>query len=559
MLTYTDIQNQSIIFTENNSSILIYKCWRFFYSKEGDKAPLEPKDSTGSGIPDYIELMLFKFETAKILLCSSFHLRDPLVGGFFYEKGVKFIDIYIKNIPREHGIASGIVYDEQIELLKGTEFQGKSLKITIHKNLIFKTATPIHELFHIFQFSYTHFNNMWFMEGLARWSQSIMQAKTGKHEPLPKNKDELDVLFHKLHDAEFFFNHLISLCEESDIFIIPENLKNNSEIYNNKKTGSVFMKVFLENCEYQNKIMQQTLISRDLCEVGYWSRNEKRSPNNNQYILKAIIDTVNQVCKSKNKELSQFIDLIYPFANVQIDNFNTPDIQNFLKVIQQSDSKLVIKSESGILYSEYFDLLTRTLTSKIIDFTDSYLTDNDIDSFKVVKRIKGTLIFTNCKKLTHLNGLNNLQSVDGDLILTDLKLNKLNELNNLETVNKLQISLMNNLCSISGINELKIIKNKLLIIDNPNLSSINGLNTLELISADISIKNNKLLQKVRGLTSLNSVKNIEILNNGFLDCNFLRTIFKQNKNFNGFIKICGNKIKNIRLISVFYFNSKLTI
>lgn len=524
ILTYEDIRNNSTLFTnDGNSYILIYKNWRFFYSLTGDSSPLNPRISNHFNIPDYIELMIYKFETARILLIESFGLRDYFIGGFFYEKGAEYIDIYIKNIPREHGIASGVVYDDYFDILKNN-FQGKSLKITIHRNLIQKTATPIHELFHIFQYSYTHFNNMWFMEGLARWSQSIMQAKTGTHEALPKTKAELDILVHKLHDAEFFFNNLITLCEDKDTFEIPAYLQNNNEIYNNKKTGSTFVKVFLENCEYQYKTMQKNLKTRDLQNIEYWERSEKRSTNNNQYIFKAIIDTIDEVCKDKNKELIDFIDLIYPLANIQVQDFNTKDIQNFLSVIQELDEKFIV-SYNGVLTCEFFDIFTGTFSGKKLDFTNSNLNDKQLDTFKIIRRINGALILKNCKNLTNLNGLRNLQSIDGDLILTGTSLVKLNELNNLTLVNRLHIAFMDNLESISGLNELVKIKSNLLISNNKNLVSIKGFN------------------------SLNSVLNIEVVKTKLKSCSFLRGIFKENSIFNGYIKIYNNEIENIKFLS----------
>ena len=530
VFSYLDIKKNSKIFVNDDikldyNYILIYKHWRFFYSLEGDNAPLNAEDSTNSGIPDYVELMLYKFETAHILLTKSFGLRNPLEGGFFYAKGAKFIDIYIKNIPREHGIASGVVYDEKFTILNNTPYQGKSLQITIHRNLIQKTATPIHELFHIFQYSYTHFNNMWFMEGLARWSQSIMQEKTGTHEPLPQNKEELDILVHKLHDAEFFFNYLITLADSKPTFDIPQELENNSEIYNNLKTGSSFIRVFLENCEKQYMLMQANLVKRNIKNISYWPRDEKRTANNNQFIFKAIIDTVEKVCKDKSQELNNFIDLIYPLANIDIEDFNTKDIQKFLKVIKKADGNFVLESNNGILYSEYFDIFTGTFSSKTLDFSNSDMSDNELDSFKILKRVNSTLILKNCKNLTNLNGLRNLLFIDGDFILTGTNLKKLNELNNLISVNNLDISHMDNLVSISGLNELNKIKSTLLITNNKNLTSIKGFN------------------------SLTDITNIEIVQTGLVNCDFLSGVFKIHTHFNGFIKIYDNQLENIHFMN----------
>ena len=504
-LTYELIRDNAILYIniglEKYTHLLLYKQWRFFYSLEGDASPIDTSCTNNKEIPEYVERMLYKFETAFILLTQSFSLRNPLEGGFFYEKGAKFIDIYIDNIPKEHGKASGIVFDESFEILKNTPYQGKSLKITIHKNLIQTTVTPMHELFHVFQYSYTHFNNMWFMEGLARWSQSIMQEKTGSLEPLPQTEEEVDMLVHKLHDAEFFFNNLITLADTESTFVIPQELQNNSEIYNNKKTGASFMKIFLENCEKQYRIIQEKSIHREIQNLEYWPRYEKRMATNNQYIFRAIIDTVEQLRGNQKRELSNFITLITPLANPDIQKFNTPTIQIFLKTIQKISKKSILVSDEGILYCEFFDIFTGTLSLNKIDFTNSDLTDEELKSFEVLKRVHGSLIFKNCKNITNLNGLNNLIFIDGDLIISQLNINTLLGCNNLKSVNTLQINFMENLISIGG------------------------------------------------FLALEHIRNVEIRNTKVSDCNFLKNSFQKNPDFLGFIKIYNNKLDNIDFMS----------
>ncbi|MFA9373962.1 MAG: hypothetical protein ACERKK_07370, partial [Poseidonibacter sp.] len=526
-VSYENIINSSTIIKIEDplySNILLYRQWRFFYSLDKETAPLNITDSQNCGIPDYILLMLYKFETAKILLEDSFGLRNPLKGGFFYKKGAQFIDIYIKNIPREHGIASGLVYDENIKELKNTSYEGKSLRITIHRNLIKKTATPIHELFHIYQYSYVHFNNMWFMEGLARWSQSIMQEKIGKNEDLPKSKKELDSLIHKLHDAEFFWNNLISLSEDKDTFNLPKGLENNSEIYNNKKTGSKFVKLFLENCEQEFSFMQKKYFLRKLDDKStYINRQEKRAVTNNQHIFNAIIKTVNSLKKEKSKELEDFLHLIYPLSNIVYENFNTEEIQNFMKVLNKY-TKDIILEQDGIFYCEYFDIFTGTLSIPQLNFVELDISSNELNCFHILKRLNGSLKFENCNNLTDLNGLRNLLSLDGELILDNLNLEKINDLNELQSLKSLKI------------------------LNMKELKKINGLNDLLLLKSDLYINNCKKLFIINGFNSLFKVGNINISNTLLDNCNFLSEVFNSNKEFSGAIKITNNKLKDIKFL-----------
>ncbi len=526
-LSYDHIRNNSTIYQRQDNDyplILIYDIWRVFYSNKGDTSPYNVIDSNDSGIPDYIELMLYKFQTAKILLEQSFGLSDPLSKGHFHEKGTKYIDICIKNIPREHGIASGIVYDDKIDILENNQHQGKSIKIWIHRNLINRSATPIHELFHIFQYSYAHFNNMWFMEGLARWSQSIMQAKIGDCETLPQNKKELEILVNKLHDSEFFWNQLINLSEEKDTFSISADLKNNNEIYNNKKKGSSFIPLFLENCQEQCDLLEHKLKIRNNKNLNYWQRSEKRSANNNQYILKAIIDTIESLKIKKNRELSNFLDTIYPFSKTSPYNYNSSEIQKLLRVLSKYTPELVSRNKHGILFSIYFDILTGTLSFDNISLECIEIVDDELDTFKIIKIINGSLTIDNCKNLTDLNGLRNISSINGRLTLSRLNLEKISDFNNLLHLENLEISKMSKLLSINGINELISIKNTLRINNNLKLESINGFN------------------------SLLAIKNIEIIDTNLNSCLFLRKIFLKNNIFEGYIKICANKLEDVKFM-----------
>jgi hypothetical protein len=183
--------------------VFVTGCFRIFYTLSGPTSPGNLHDSNNDGIPDFIDNIACRFEAARILLTRSFGLRDPLQEGLFFEQGAKFIDVWLQEIPREHGIASDRVYETAPALLANTPFQGKSLRIKIHRNLIARTGTPLHEFFHLCQFAYAPLHNMWFMEGLARWSQSIIAADTGQQEKLPSTAAGVVDLLKKFHEAEF--------------------------------------------------------------------------------------------------------------------------------------------------------------------------------------------------------------------------------------------------------------------------------------------------------------------------------------------------------------------
>ncbi len=130
---------------------LISKPFRIFYNlNSDDKTPKNIEYKTNDLIPEYILQILKSFSVAYELYIKKFKLLNPLEKGIYFEKSAKFIDILIVDIPLQKGLVSSELIDNSFyfndEILKG-----KSIKILLDRNLITNTATPIHELFHVFQ------------------------------------------------------------------------------------------------------------------------------------------------------------------------------------------------------------------------------------------------------------------------------------------------------------------------------------------------------------------------------------------------------------------------
>lgn len=292
----------------------IYNSFRVFYRQDGESfAPKDVSDSNYNSVPDYIEGLVFKLETARTLLAAGIHLQDPLTSGFFYEKGARFIDILIKDIPKKYGIASGQVHDDRPAILHNTPFQGRSIRITLHRDLIPQTGTPLHEMFHLFQFNYSEFNNPWFSEGLARWSEGLIKQKAGKEEKLPASQTELEALLAKAHEAGSFWNRLSALCDNQAVFAVPPYIASPEVITNPSLPGPRLVKTVLENSAkhytllHKEKSAQQKGAPRD-----YWPKEEKRAKDNNKYLLQAIGDALGQCANSNAQELNDFIITLRP-------------------------------------------------------------------------------------------------------------------------------------------------------------------------------------------------------------------------------------------------------
>ncbi len=552
--------------------VFVYGCFRIFYTLDGGvNSPKDLTDRNDDGVPDYIESMIYKLETARLLLTESCHLKDPLASGFFHGKGAKYFDVYIRDIPKENGIASSTIYNDKHEILAGSPFEGMSLKISLHRNLIPKTGTPLHELFHVFQYNYSQFNNPWFMEGLGRWSQRIITESSGKEETLPSSISELNELLNKSHEAEYFWNRLSSLCDDRGTFVIPNQLRKNDEIANNIRPGAKLIKAVLENTEQECRLIQGKTRSKILAGLAYWPREEKKSPDNNKHIFRAIYNAIDSCTDVRRDELAHFINTILPLINQTSADFDTPAIQNFMLALGKCSGEYVKADMNGILYSDHFDLFTRTLSMHTLDCSNPQLTDADLETFNVLKHVNGNLELRN-SNITHLDGFCNIESIKGNFVLGNSGIENISGLSKLRTVNGIELNGMKSLLRISGFNSLKAVSNNINISNNKNLVCINGFNSLEdngsleiienssltsisafnrllNLNGDLLISKCKKLETLSGLSALRTVKNISINETFLADLSNLRNLFGSQKDFPGYIKIISNRVNSISFIS----------
>ena len=443
---------------------LISKPFRIFYNLNGDdKTPKNIEYKTNDLIPEYILQILKSFSVAYELYIKKLKLLNPLEKGIYFEKSAKFIDILIVDIPVQKGLVSSELIDNSFyfndEILKG-----KSIKILLDRNLITNTATPIHELFHVFQYNYSNFNNMWFMEGLARWAQNLTHKREKKFEKLPSTFEELEELLIKAHDAEYFFRELISKVE------------NQAE----------FLKILLENSSIAMQKMQKKY------QNLMWTKEDKKSSLNNIYLLEAIVNSIEILQKSPKDDLFVFLNIC----------------------------KKYIKKNENIKKSK-----TISITSPL-----------QLERYEEIEEIEGDLIIENLE-INSLNGFNNLKKVNTIIIKNNSNLHTINGFNSLNQMKNLEISRNDSLENIYGFFKfftkvskidgyIKIEHNKKLenirflkgisyvgssfYLHHNNLKSLNGLEDLIEVNASLSLSSNQIkdleplynLKKVNGMLGL---------------------------------------------------------
>ncbi|MHB8809359.1 MAG: hypothetical protein ACYC9M_05025 [Desulfobulbaceae bacterium] len=235
-----------------------------------------------------------------------------------------------------------------------------------------------------------------------------------------------------------------------------------------------------------------------------------------------------------------------------------------MRALRRWCPELCVEDGKGFLSAPSFDPRTRALTVPELLCAD--LADGDLASFHVLAHINGNLVIRDSPGLTSLDGLRNLETVNGSLALANCGCRELSGLTRLQQVRGLAISEMAKLAAISGCTALSLVEGDLRITGNPLLRRVSGFTSLAGLAAGaLTIRDNPALISLCGLTgltrvrdglaicncseladfrflsSLETVRDIEVDNTKLADGSPLRRFFALNPHFPGAIRFTRNR------------------
>ncbi|WP_455757816.1 ATP-grasp domain-containing protein [Sulfurimonas sp.] len=492
--------------------------FRFFYNlKDNDKSPKNISYNEDENIPDYITFILKSFTNAFSIFTNEYGFKNPLAEGVYFNKGAKFIDVMIVDIPVQKGLVASDLVDNSSLFEDDFKDNPHAVRILLDRNLIKNSATPIHELFHVFQYSYNSFNNMWFMEGLARWSQNLTHKRENIQEILPQSINELIYLLNREHDAEYFWRELIYKCN---------SLK--------------FVRTLLEQTTVQAEVLEEEYKNTNKYNTGNWAKIDKKSSLNNKYIFRAIIDTIDVLQIKPDNELKNFINSMNKYQNtvivgdVDLATLSKDELKR-QEDIEVIDGDLIIEATSINILNN-FNKLKKVNTirikdnenlSEILGFNSLVSVKNieisnnkNLESiyafykfFKSVKKIDGYIKISSNKKLKSVDFLRGLAYVGSSFYLHNNALNSLNGLEDLEEVDA-SLSLSSNaLTDLLPLKKLKKVNGMLGVAYN-QLSSLDGIDNLTKINTikwngeyrSIAMQENTNLNDISALKEIKSSK-----------------------------------------------------
>ncbi len=274
---------------------------RIIYYTDGEHA-VPGEDADKNGIPDFVEDISKQLRVAHHVLCEISGFRNPLESTTDHH--LEYVEAYIYSRGKLNGNA-GVSYNKSSPALAPANPGARSLRIGIANDTSPRTSmTATHEYFHQIQNGMTNISNRWFYEGMARWSDDSLAERKSE---IMNRADLIAMLEDPAEQAELFsmvYNAapklwipLGNLCPQAST-TLPDNDPFLSLTYSDGTPvikdrifkGAAMMKAVLEGVAAVERTPFNTY------RYGEWSRKNKRNDKNNQYILGAVRQAVDNLC-----------------------------------------------------------------------------------------------------------------------------------------------------------------------------------------------------------------------------------------------------------------------
>jgi hypothetical protein len=283
---------------------------RIRYWMQGVNA-VPPLDTQGIGVPDVVQDACNRYLVAWHVYTDLIGLRSPFLSPRFLDAGrdIQYVRVSFLAEPQAGDTSTSLAY--QSPNMNADGITGY-LVIAQAIGAPAPATTPIHELFHLFQYGYGRMTNGWYLEGLARWSEDMFTRRTY---PAKSRKQLLDMfedprLWHgdsangitglknRAYSAGEHFWHPLTEClrsvapvsiPQSDPYMRIKRADGGPLFVDNPETrdwdfgGAGILPFFFE--QYERQAVRCQL------EQGYASwddSNNRTSGFNNQYIRAAV-------------------------------------------------------------------------------------------------------------------------------------------------------------------------------------------------------------------------------------------------------------------------------
>ncbi|MGP9677628.1 hypothetical protein ACT3TC_03155 [Halomonas sp. AOP27-A1-41] len=182
-----------------------------FYDVVGDHSISNQTDSNHNQVPDIVEDVMLQLITMRDVL-RSLGFKHPFDQHRYERAGVGRIHVGMRNTD-----IKGLAFDPPHRDTTPGLGEPCVLLIRLSPNLETGDLTPAHELFHLYQYGYTVYKNSWYLEGIARWAESLLGERAYPRGVIPNTPEEKEALFSQSYNAVSFWMAFLKSVSPSTV------------------------------------------------------------------------------------------------------------------------------------------------------------------------------------------------------------------------------------------------------------------------------------------------------------------------------------------------------
>lgn len=286
--------------------------FRIFYTLDGEHALPDVRDTNRNGVPDKVEDVATQLVAGRRIFSEAMGLTHPMRQA--RNAHTASIDVFLFKMEKGNGRS----YDEATNYRLGIDgTKGHcALRIDLLNSHSNQNVTPVHELFHQYQYGYTMFKARWFLEGTARWAEYALRPGIGPERPLPGTLQALQAqVFAQTYEASAMWNRVAALLEPDGRLKLPADLARSTYvdgspvIHDDLLRGATFMKALLEALGP----LDRQVSARNGWPAFGWKEEDQRSPAHDAELFRGVLQVVRaqatRLGTAANAEMDAFLAL----------------------------------------------------------------------------------------------------------------------------------------------------------------------------------------------------------------------------------------------------------
>jgi len=250
-----------------------------YYTTVGDDALSDTSRRSSQQPPLRILDIAQQLQAAQQFYVRDLRLRSPLKQPIFQH--AKQISVFILNLK-----GNGRAFDKVAhETFANGESTPCGIKIILSNRLDpTKNPTPAHELFHLYQYGYALFKQRWYLEGTAKWMETVFKPDEPVGVAMTTPID-CHAWYTQSYNAAIFWQGFASRYPAIPVTIGPMTYSNQQPVFKKSVFRGGGLAAALLDALSQESLRLTQQYQRPMRE---WSEQQQHQPQDNDTICRVI-------------------------------------------------------------------------------------------------------------------------------------------------------------------------------------------------------------------------------------------------------------------------------